>query len=173
MVNVLLRYKKFILAVSLGLVILVVSVGCVMFFISQKEDDVTSKDKKTSMNKPLPAPKLATPPKASLPKRCKTYSDAVSQVVGAQRDETGSVVKTENSDLTQCNYYKKDKMVSIKVYKYSDEATAQSDLEKVQVGGYATQQKGKYNVAVSIAGLSGADVDTANKLLQELLEDIE
>lgn len=174
MVKRLFKNKKFLLAALVFLII----VSVVSFFlISRDKSDQSSsssgeqktiqEDDSTPSATPAESPKQETPPEAKLPDLCGSVSD----IVGSASKATGNTTKTNNnSQLTECNYSKEGQLVNVKVYEYASEDDAKKDLEKVQIKGYSSQNKGKYNVMTSVSTNSGINMSEANKINQALLD---
>lgn len=177
MVKRIFKSKKFIVASILVILILGGLIGASVIQKDDKKVDsptVSTIDKKTENSNDSKIPDKVeqfTAPEAKTPDVCSKVSDAVKQVVGDGSRASGNSASTNNnSKVVECNYSKETQLVNIKVYEYTNEATAKADLLKVQPKGYAGQNKGKYNVVVSVVtaatNTSGGNTAAATQIAQ-------
>ncbi len=171
-----LKQKRVIIPIVFLLVVVVS--GLVSFVVITNVTDKNSKNQTKVRNeekKPAPTPKQVKAPVPSSPEKCKEYAASITQVLGGQDRQIGtSIAKTDDqSSLTQCGYYKGKMVTTVKVYEYPTDTEAVAALSKWKVGGYETQNKGKYVVSVSVALETGPDTNSSGKVLASILEKLQ
>jgi len=177
MVGRIFKSKKSIISI---LVVLVIIISCLGAFVvlskdtRQTDSTPTTTESKNESSKTSRTPDKAvqlTAPEAKLPETCAKINETVKQTIGEGSKITGNSASTNNnSKITECNYSKDSQLVNVKVYEYKTESDAKADLSKVQVKGYAGQNKGKYNVVVSVTNTSGPNLATAEKIVKLAVE---
>lgn len=171
------KSKKTIVSI---LVVLAIIISCLGAFVvlskdtKQKDSSPTTTETKNESSKSAQTPDKAeqlTAPEAKLPDTCSKISEAVKQTIGDGSKTSGNSASTNNnSKITECNYSKDTQLVNVKVYEYKTESDAKADLPKVQIKGFAGQNKGKYNVVASVvttsANTSGVNTAAATQIVK-------
>jgi len=168
----LLKQKKIIIPVLFLLIVF--TSGLISYVVISNVSDKTKEEQANSKKeekKPASTPREVKAPTPSSPEKCKEYSTAVTQVLGDQDKQVGFTSKTDDqSTLIQCGYYKGKIVTTIKVYQYPTEVEAAAALSKWKVGGYETQNKGKYIISVSVALETGPDIVSSSNILASVLQ---
>ena len=164
----------------IGLLILV-AMGCLVAFMmvgfdkSEQEkpasrDTSKNQDIEIDENSPMPNLDPVEPPKISVPKVCDDLKGTIKDIIGSGAAANGREVKAKANNLTECNYSKDEQRINVRIYQYESEEVAKADMSQVDISGYETQNKGKYNVSVMVVSGTTPDATAASKILGVAME---
>lgn len=140
---------------------------------SQQEPTAQDTAKSSDSANPEPAANILEPPHKSTPEICKNANEDVISIVAVSglTMTAGREARTDDdSNMTDCNYSKDDTRVNVRVYEYENATDAEAGITKLQVTGYKTMNKDKYVASVLVLFGNVPNADTADKLLDAVLE---